>query len=346
MNSDNISNLSTSIAPEATGAQAVPAPIDDELARLVKEFLGSEDEEDLAEPAAPSAYDQLQAMVGLERVKREIDEARTVAWFNHKRSEMHLDTATENRHHMLFLGNPGTGKTTVAQLVGEMYHDMGLLSKGHTVQTDRTKLIGEYIGETEVRFNEAIEQARGGVLFIDEAYTLLSSETDSRDYGRHVLNALLPVLSDPNPDILIILAGYEDKMKRMLTYNQGLLDRFPLKLHFDDYTAEELWQMAQAMLYDHHYALTDAADALLHTAMERAVARRDSHFGNGRWVHNFVLHGIIPAMARRVMAEQPSRNLMLKFSQVEAVDVEAAMSHFQAESNTVVMRQRAVGFTA
>lgn len=120
-------------------------------------------------------------MVGLTRLKEDLREARMLAAFMKRRMELGLDTELDNRHHMLFLGNPGTGKTTVAKLIGQLYHQMGLLSSGHTIETCRTKLVGEYIGETEKHIRQAIEEARGGVLFIDEAYTLITETTAQRD---------------------------------------------------------------------------------------------------------------------------------------------------------------------
>lgn len=142
------------------------------------------DEEDspLPEDNTPSDAEQaLQEMVGLTRLKEDLREARMLAAFMKRRMELGLDTELDNRHHMLFLGNPGTGKTTVAKLIGQLYHQMGLLSSGHTIETCRTKLVGEYIGETEKHIRQAIEEARGGVLFIDEAYTLITETTAQRD---------------------------------------------------------------------------------------------------------------------------------------------------------------------
>lgn len=230
---------------------------------------------------------------------------------------------------MLFLGNPGTGKTTVARLVGQMYHHMGLLSKGHTVITCRTDLIGEYIGQTEKRMKGVLEEARGGVLFIDEAYTLVSHEKESNDYGKEVIHALLTVLSEPNPDMIIILAGYEDKMKALLQTNPGLKDRFPLQFHFDDYSSDELLEIAHRTLKARNFALTEEADEHLKAVIEKASAQRDGHFGNGRWVHNLIEQGLIKSMARRVMSlpspSAPDREL---FSTIELSDVKDAERRF------------------
>lgn len=274
--------------------------------------------------ASPSAEQALQELVGLERLKQDMQEARLMALFTRKRQELHLDSNEENRHHMLFFGNPGTGKTTVAKLVGEMYHQMGLLSVGHTIETNRSKLIGEFIGQTEKRMNEVIAEARGGVLFIDEAYALVEKGEDSKDYGKEVINALLPVLSEPNPDLIVILAGYEDKMKHMIQTNPGLHDRFPLHFHFDDYSPAELEEMAHRLLRKRNFKLTAEAGMKLKELIEKTVRNHDEHFGNGRWLHNLIDQGILKSMAYRVMTLPKTEQNIQLFSTIEASDIQAA----------------------
>ena len=149
---------------------------------------------------------------------------------------------------------------------------------------------------TEKKTLDAIEEAREGVLFIDEAYTLISHESDTKDFGKKVLNALLTVLSEPEPDMIIILAGYEDKMAAMMKTNPGLKDRFPLTFHFDDYSAGELMEMACRTLEAGNYRLTDEAHRCLASLIEKAAAQRDEYFGNGRWVHNLINQGIIKSI--------------------------------------------------
>ena len=284
----------------------------------------------------------------LQRVKDDMREARMMAMFNQKRAEMCLQTNNELRNHMLFLGNPGTGKTTVAKLVGEIYHNMGLLSKGHTVETNRSKLVGEYIGMTEKKTLEAIEEARGGVLFIDEAYTLVSHESDTKDFGKEILNALLTVLSEPQPDMIVILAGYEDKMMNMMKTNPGLKDRFPLTFHFDDYSAEELMEMACRTLKAGNYRLTDDAHKCLNTLIEKAAANRNEYFGNGRWVHNLIYQGIIKSMARRVMTSSPTeRNIDIDMlCVIEESDIIETEKNFLSLKTANISSPRPIGFRA
>lgn len=324
---------------EESPADLLALPFDEEDMLLGTDNLSTEETDTLKlddsdnQPTQASteevldAEQALQEMVGLTRLKEDLEEARLLARFTKKRQELGLDTSHENRHHMLFLGNPGTGKTTVAKLIGQMYHRMGLLSVGHTVETCRTNLVGEFIGETEKKTREAIQEARGGVLFIDEAYTLVTTREETRDFGKEVIHALLPVLSEPNPDLIVILAGYEDKMQLLMRTNPGLQDRFPLQFHFDDYTADELREMAHRYLEKQNFQLTPAADEALYRLIVEATNHRDEHFGNGRWVHNLIEQGLLKSMARRIMSLPSLPDDALLFRTIEVEDVQAASRH-------------------
>jgi stage V sporulation protein K len=290
------------------------------------------------------AEQQLQEMIGLQRVKREVNDVRNMALFNIRRATLHLGDATDNRHHMLFLGNPGTGKTTVAKLIGRMYHSMGILSGGHTHEVNRSMLIGEYIGQTEQRTQEAIEKARGGVLFIDEAYALFDdSRTQTNDFGKQVLNALLPVLAEPNPDMIVIMAGYEGKIDYMLQSNQGLRERFPISIHFDDYSAAELWEIAHYICAHRHFSLTPEADERLRRYIEEETRVRTASFSNARWVSNLMFQGVITQMAARVNATTSATDLLRLYTTIEEADVIAAIKDFSSNASSTKERCR-IGF--
>lgn len=292
-----------------------------------KPLLHTEDNP-LPEDGTPSDAEQaLQEMVGLTRLKEELREARMLAAFMKRRMELGLDTELDNRHHMLFLGNPGTGKTTVAKLIGQLYHQMGLLSSGHTIETCRTKLVGEYIGETEKHIRQAIEEARGGVLFIDEAYTLITTKQETKDFGKEVIHALLTVLSEPNPDMIIILAGYEDKMQQMLRTNPGLQERFPLQFYFDDYNADELMEMAHRLLQKRNFQLTSEADKELYTLIEQ---------------------GIIKCMAQRIMSQLSIPDNTFLFRTITQEDVVKAGNRLRGKQVVKLEPQpiRRIGFRA
>lgn len=318
---------------------------------IIKSLLMPKADTAASEPAEIAknndAEKELEGMIGLRKVKDDMKDARLMSMFKKKRADMCLQKNKENVNHMLFLGNPGTGKTTVAKLVGQIYHNMGLLSKGHTVETNRAKLVGEYIGMTEKITLEVIEQARGGVLFIDEAYTLISNkESDSKDFGKEVVNALLTVLSEPDPDMIIIMAGYEDKMNNMLSTNPGLKDRFPLNFTFENYNEDELMEIACNLLEKDNYKLTDAARDRLHLLMEKAVANRDEHFGNGRWVHNLINQGVIKSMAKRVMLGGFTEQNKESLTQIEEADIIEAEKNYIDIRNKRIVSIRPIGFRA
>lgn len=318
---------------------------------IIKSLLMPKADTAASEPAEIAknndAEKELEGMIGLRKVKDDMKDARLMSMFKKKRADMYLQKNKENVNHMLFLGNPGTGKTTVAKLVGQIYHNMGLLSKGHTVETNRAKLVGEYIGMTEKITLEVIEQARGGVLFIDEAYTLISNkESDSKDFGKEVVNALLTVLSEPDPDMIIIMAGYEDKMNNMLSTNPGLKDRFPLNFTFENYNEDELMEIACNLLEKDNYKLTDAARDRLHLLMEKAVANRDEHFGNGRWVHNLINQGVIKSMAKRVMLGGFTEQNKESLTQIEEADIIEAENNYLKLRNKRTVSIRPIGFRA
>ena len=242
----------------------------------------------------------LNGMVGLGRVKAEVTQAITMARFEALRRHYKLDEGGTGRHHMLFMGNPGTGKTTVAKLIGGIYHRMGLLSSGHTVACDRSTLMGQFIGESEQKVREVVESARGGVLFVDEAYSLFADEKD-RDFGRHVINCMLPILAEPDPDMIVIFAGYRDKMEELFKVNPGLRDRFPLSLHFDDYSSDELLGIIRHLASTRHFTFAPEAEADVRRIIEAVIAQRDPHFSNARWATNLFELGILRAMAQRVV---------------------------------------------
>lgn len=301
----------------------------------------------MKEPQNNNAEKELEEIIGLKKVKDDMKEARMMSMFNKKRTEMSLQKNKECINHMLFLGNPGTGKTTVANLVGKIYHNIGLLSKGHTVETNRAKLVGEYIGMTEKNTLEAIEEARGGVLFIDEAYTLIQTKDNgTKDFGKEVINTLLPVLSEPNPDMIIIMAGYQDKMTAMLKTNPGLKDRFPLAFTFEDYTKDELMEIACGLLKSENYQLTKEAYNRLYMLIDKAVSNKDEYFGNGRWIHNLINQGIIKSMTKRVMQTKQSEMSIETLCKIEETDIIEAEYHYLESRCLRELSPRAIGFRA
>jgi len=185
---------------------------------------------------------KLNALIGLEQIKAQIQEHILFIQYVNLRNEKGFNDNEKLSLHAVFTGNPGTGKTTVAKLLGEIYHSLGQLSKGHVVEVGRAELVAEYIGQTAPKVKE---KARGGILFIDEAYSLIRDE-DDKDYGREVIEVLLKEMSDGNGDLAIIVAGYPEEMKNFLNANPGLKSRFNYYYEFPDYTPKELMQILQS----------------------------------------------------------------------------------------------------
>ena len=199
-----------------------------------------------------------------------------------KRKEQGLK-ASSISYHCVFTGNPGTGKTTVARIVAQIYKDLGILSKGHLVETDRAGLVGEYVGHTAVKTNNIIDSALDGVLFIDEAYSLIGS---GNDFGKEAIATLLKRMEDDRDRLVVILAGYSNEMQDFINTNPGLQSRFNRYIEFPDYSADELLQIFEKNIQKYDYQLDDEALAAMEVYFQYAVDNKDANFGNGRFVRN------------------------------------------------------------
>lgn len=283
---------------------------------------------------------ELNEMVGLDDIKKSITTMANQSRFFIERKKAGLRTSNVAAQHAIFTGNPGTGKTTVARMLGKIYHSIGLLSKGDVICADRTRLVGRYIGETEENMKAVLEEARGNVLFIDEAYNLYEGTADRKDYGAKVIDSLLTVLSQPNPDMVIIFAGYEKEMDAMLNSNPGLMGRFPYKYRFCDYDADQLIEIALHLLAKDDYILSDEAQAVLRQKIGDTLSQRTKNFGNARWVEQFIRNGIIPAMANRVTLD-----VVKDYQHILPSDVEEGYKKFNPRMTELVPR-RQVGFNS
>ncbi len=234
-------------------------------------------------PTVEEALAELDELVGMAPVKAEVK--RLVAWCKmaKEREAKGLDVAKMS-YHFVFTGNPGTGKTTVARIMAKIFRALGILKSGHLVETDRTGLVAEYVGQTAVKTNKKIDEALDGVLFIDEAYALVDGGRG--DFGREAIAALLKRMEDDRDRLVVILAGYTGDMARFMEANPGLKSRFNRTVEFPDYSAAELAEMFRRMAKKNKYVLSKDVEKGLDGWFRVVTKKRDKHFGNGREVRN------------------------------------------------------------
>ena len=249
----------------------------------------------------------LKALIGLEPVKREVRKLASFIDIQRKRENSGLRAAPVS-YHCVFTGNPGTGKTTVARILAEIYREMGVVKKGHLVETDRSGLIGEYVGQTAVKTNKIIDTALDGVLFIDEAYSLVQG--GEKDYGREAIATLLKRMEDDRSRLVVILAGYTNEMKAFIDSNPGLQSRFNRYIEFHDYNAEELAKIFLKKTEECQYTCDKDVRASIIDVMKRAVETKDKNFGNGRFVRN-LFENAIQRQAVRLSTQSPLTAEML-----------------------------------
>lgn len=249
--------------------------------------------------------DELNALVGLEKVKNKVQDLIVYQKVQKLRRENNLHSV-KNTLHLAFTGNPGTGKTTVARIVGRIYKRIGLLSKGHFVEVSRTDLIAGYQGQTALKVKKVIEQAKGGVLFIDEAYSITENE-HSDSYGRECLTELTKALEDYREDLVVIVAGYTEPMEKFFESNPGLKSRFNTFIEFPDYEVEELEKILQSMCESNDYALDSEVVYAIRKYLEECISQKGDNFANGRLVRNLYDDLVMNHAKRVVNIDVPTR---------------------------------------
>ena len=283
-------NQATQVAQKQT---AVSADAEQAVNSLTAAAISDKErEEKLAK-----AIEELDVLIGIDDVKSEV---KGLVNFLKVQAARKAAGLPENpiSLHMVFEGNPGTGKTTVARILGRIFGAMGVLEKGHLVETDRSGLVAEFVGQTAAKANKIIDSALDGVLFIDEAYSLVGDPKDS--FGAEALQILLKRAEDDRGRLIVIMAGYSEQMKQLLQSNPGLSSRFARSFPFPDYSAGELSQIFSVLAEKNHYCVCDSVQQKLETILESAVKSKDEHFGNGRLVRN-VFEKAIRNLADRVV---------------------------------------------
>lgn len=244
--------------------------------------------------------EELQTLIGLSEVKSEVSALVDFVKIQQVRKEQGLKSVWMS-YHCVFTGNPGTGKTTVARILAAIYRDLGVLKRGHLVETDRSGLVAEYVGQTAVKTNKIIDSALDGVLFIDEAYSL--AKGGNNDYGQEAISTLLKRMEDDRDHLVVILAGYPEEIRCFIDSNPGLQSRFNRYIHFSDYSADELKQIFLLNAKNNQYTIDESGLNKLDIILDIVLKNKDKNFGNGRFVRN-IFEKTIQNQAIRLSSQQ------------------------------------------
>ncbi|MCK8817690.1 AAA family ATPase [Natroniella sulfidigena] len=285
------------------------------------ELLGEKEDLSIKNPneedkSLERIMEQLERMVGLENIKKLVSELKAFIEIQQERQRRNLKTESVVMH-MVFKGNPGTGKTTVARIFGKLFRELGLLEEGHLKEVERADLVGKYIGHTAKKTREVVEEALGGILFIDEAYAL--ARGGEQDFGKEAIDTLVKAMEDEKDNLIIILAGYPREMEYFLQANPGLKSRFPIQVEFEDYSLEELIKIAKLMAQEREYSLSSSAKAKLYQQL--AEARRDvgTEKGNARTVRNLIERGIRKQALRLVEQKKVTKEDLITLTREDLV---------------------------
>jgi SpoVK/Ycf46/Vps4 family AAA+-type ATPase len=262
-------------------------------------------EEEEKKPDFDELMAQLESLVGLEEVKKDVKNLVNLMKVRKLREQNDLPVPPMSLH-MVFMGNPGTGKTTVARILGGLYAAIGVLKKGQLIEVDRSGLVAGYVGQTALKTKEVINSALGGVLFIDEAYALSSG--GENDFGREAIETILKAMEDHRDELVVIVAGYDEPMESFLSSNPGLESRFNKYFHFPDYNGEQLLAIFKSQCSKNSYVMTEDAEKAAGEMFTALYENRDDNFGNGRDVRNCFEDMIVRQSNRVAAMEEPTRD--------------------------------------
>ncbi len=297
------------------------------------ELLTADDFE-LQQKKSFNLEEELSSIIGLESVKEFVRTQYNVILAREKRKKAALKVDTTQSLNMIFSGNPGTGKTTMARVVAEMFHSMGLLKSGHLVETDKGGLVAEYVGQTAKKTEEVFKSALGGVLFIDEAYAITN---DGSSFGQECIDTLVKLIEDYRGEILVILAGYSKEMNEFMKANSGLESRFPLRIDFPDYSADELFEIGKNMVAKKGFKLSNDAIPAFREAIYDLKRHSTANSGNGRMIRNFIEEVIRNQSSRIALSDVTTEEMALIVAQdIEAETVYENTYDLDAELNKIV----------
>ena len=253
---------------------------------------------------------QLDSLVGLDDVKKDIKNLMNLVKVRRLRKENGLPIPPMSLH-MVFMGNPGTGKTTVARIISGLYAAIGVLEKGQLIEVDRSGLVAGYVGQTALKTQEVIKSALGGVLFIDEAYSLASG--GENDFGREAIETILKAMEDHRDELIVVVAGYDGPMEKFINSNPGLQSRFNKYFYFHDYNGEQLLYIFKGQCKKNGYALTEEAEAEAKAMFEELYENRGENFGNGRDVRNVFEDTVVRQSNRVAALDAPTKDDLMQF---------------------------------
>jgi stage V sporulation protein K len=277
---------------------------------------------------------ELDQLIGLRQVKTLVKEIYAFIQIQQKRQTVKLATEPIVMH-MIFKGNPGTGKTTVARILARLLREMGVLTKGHLIEVERADLVGEYIGHTAQKTRDHVKKALGGILFIDEAYSL--ARGGEKDFGKEAIDTLVKAMEDHKNDFVLILAGYDYEMETFLRTNPGLPSRFPIVLNFEDYSEHELMQIADLMLRKREYKLSHEASSKLRSHLRTSATDGRRNFSNARMVRNVIERAVRLQAVRLLEAPSPTRDELMR---IETEDLVLEEGHKREELSLDWSNQR------
>ena len=263
-----------------------------------------------SEPTLEELLAELDGLCGLDQVKRDVKSLTNLVKVRRLREEAGLPVPPMSLH-LVFLGNPGTGKTTVARLLAKLYHAIGVLPKGQLVEVDRSGLVAGFVGQTALKTQEVIQKAIGGVLFIDEAYALVNQD-NGNDFGREAVEVLLKNMENHRKDLVVIVAGYSQLMEKFIHSNPGLESRFNKYFYFEDYDGAQLFTILQSMCAKNGYVLTPEGEALARRELMDLYEDRDENFGNARDVRNLFEQAVARQSDRVARLEAPTREQLME----------------------------------